>query len=34
MELNGFIVDILKPQAVDILHSGDHIRLEAGVRLL
>ena len=34
MELNGFIVDILKPQGVDVLHSGAPVRLEAGVRFL
>jgi len=34
LELNGFIVDILEPHGTDILHSGHHVRLEAGVRLL
>ena len=34
MELNGFIVDILEPHGADVLHSGHHVRLEAGVRLL
>ncbi len=34
LELNGFIVDILQPHAVDVLHSNEKVYLEAGVRLL
>lgn len=34
LELNGFIVDILQPDAVDVLHSNEQVCLEAGVRLL
>ena len=34
MELSGFIIDILQPRGVDVLHSGDPVRVEAGVRLL
>lgn len=34
LELNGFIVDIMTPESVDVLHSHDPVHLKAGVRLL
>ncbi len=34
LELNGFIVDIIQPHGVDVLHSNQRVCLEAGVRLL
>lgn len=33
-ELSGFIVDIMTPASVDVLHSYDPVHLLAGVRLL
>ncbi len=34
LELHGFIVDIMTPQSVDVLHSRDTVHLQVSVRLL
>lgn len=34
LTLHGFIVDILQPESVRIMHSGEKLPLEVGVRLL
>ncbi|MBI4445629.1 MAG: hypothetical protein HY645_06930 [Acidobacteria bacterium] len=34
LQLYGFIVDIMSPESVEILHCNDHVHLKAGVRLL
>ena len=34
LELHGFIVDIMTPESVDVLHSRDPVHLQVSVRLL
>lgn len=34
LQLQGFLVEVTKPAAVDLFHSGDTFGLEASVRLL
>ncbi len=34
LELHGFIVDIMQPESIDVLHSNQRVPLQTSVRLL